>query len=209
MSDEIRVGRQPQYQPQYQPQQQMPRQDMNMGGGMPPQDPEPESSSKMPWIILGLVVVVIIVLGLVFRNQLFNHNGGSMAASSSGSASTVAGEQASGYQAIFLTNGQVYFGKITGGDTNYVTLDDIFYLQVVQPPLQGNGATSTAQSSTAQPQISLVKLGNELHGPVDEMHISRPQILFYEDMKTDSQVVKAIEAYKASNSATPTPTPSH
>jgi len=207
MSDEIRVGRQPQYQPQYQQPQPMPRQDMNMGGGMPPQEPESQGGSKMPWIILGLVVVVIIILGLVFRNQLFNHSGGTMTSTSG--TSTVAGEQASGYQAVFLTNGQVYFGKITGGDTNYVTLDDIFYLQVVQPPLQGNGATSTSQSATAQPQISLVKLGNELHGPVDEMHISRPQILFYEDMKTDSQVVKAIEAYKASNTPTPTPTPSH
>jgi hypothetical protein len=56
----------------------------------------------------------------------------------------------------------------------------------------------------------LVKLGNELHGPVDEMHISKAQILFYEDLKTDGQVVKAIQAYKANPAGTPAaaaPTP--
>ncbi len=149
-------------------------------------------TSKMPWVILGLVVVVLIIVGALFRNKLF---GGSTAMTTA---------KSSGYQAVFLTNGQVYFGKMAEGDTNYTMLKDIYYLQVVQqPPLQGSTATSTSQQ---QPQISLVKLGNELHGPVDEMHISRSQILFYEDMKSDSQVIKAIQSYKANptgNTATP------
>ena len=97
----------------------------------------------------------------------------------------------SGYQAIFLTNGQVYFGKLTNPDSDYVTLTDIYYLQV--GPQQGSATGSAAApSTTPAQQISLVKLGNELHGPVDEMHISRAQVLFYEDLKADGQVVKAI-----------------
>ena len=94
-------------------------------------------------------------------------------------------------------------------DNDYITLSDIFYLQVVQPPLQGTpqaGQPAAQTTPTAQPQISLVKLGNELHGPVDLMHISRAQVLFYEDLKGDGSVVKAIDAYKANPTGAPTPT---
>jgi hypothetical protein len=107
---------------------------------------------------------------------------------------------------VFLTNGQVYFGKIGSTAGEFITMSDIYYLQVVQPPLQGTPATGQpAPEGQAQPQISLVKLGNELHGPVDEMHISRAQVLFYEDLKADGSVVKAIDAYKANPTGTPTP----
>jgi len=145
----------------------------------------PKKSSKMPWVILVVVVVVLAVLGVLFRDKLFKGK---------------AAQQTSPYQAVFLTNGQVYFGKISGGDNNYVTLKDIYYLQVVQPPLQGQQGAAQTQATTSQDQqtqISLVKLGQELHGPVDEMHISRSQILFYEDLKNDGKVVEAIKSYQA------------
>lgn len=154
--------------------------------------PEPEGgSSKAPWIILAVVVVVIIVLGVLFRDKLF---GGSRPATD---------EQVSDYQAVFLTNGQVYFGTINSIGKEDVVLNDIFYLQVVQPPLQGTPQDpSQQQAQQQQPQISLVKLGNELHGPIDEMHINRQHILFYEDLKEESQVVQAIKQYKANPQGT-------
>jgi hypothetical protein len=192
MPDEIRVNRP---QAQFQHPQSMPRQDMSAM----PEMMEPQKSSKAPWIILAVVVVVLAVLAILFRGQLFK---------GSGAATTTADQQSSGYQAVFLTNGQVYFGKLANPNSDYPVLTDIYYLQVVQPPLQGQ-QNGQAAAATPQQQISLVKLGNELHGPVDEMHIAKAQILFYEDMKTDSQVVKAIQAYKANPSGTPavTPTP--
>jgi hypothetical protein len=171
------------------------------GAMMNNQEPMPQKNSKAPWIILAVVVVVIVILGIIFRGQLFKGSG-SMAMTSA------ADQQASGYQAVFLTNGQVYFGKMTGANSDYPTLTDIYYLQVVQqPPLQGTPQAGQT-APTPQQQISLVKLGNELHGPVDEMHIAKGQILFYEDMKTDSQVVKAIEAYKANPTGAAAPVPS-
>lgn len=161
--------------------------------------PEPKSGgSKMPWIILGIVVLVLIILGLVFRGQLFGKPGASNQTSST--AGTAA--KSSGYEAVFLTNGQVYFGKLSHPDSDYVTLDDIYYLQV--GPQQGSATAPNQPSSTPQQQISLVKLGNELHGPVDQMHISRSQVLFYEDLKADGQVVKAILQDKAA-ATTPAP----
>lgn len=146
-----------------------------------------KASSKMPWIVLLVVVVVIVILGVLFREKLFSKGGTTGTMSKSGA-----------YQAVFLTNGQVYFGKIEGMQDDFLTIKDIYYLQVVQPPLQGTPATGQqAPDTQAQPQISLVKLGNELHGPMDEMHVSRAQVLFYEDLKADGSVVKAIDAYKA------------
>jgi len=176
MADEMRTNRQPM-------QHQQARPDTGMQGDM-----QQQGGSKMPWVILGIVVVVLVVLGVLFRGQLFK-----------GPASTTTANS-SAYVAVFLTNGQVYFGKLTEANSDYPVLDDIYYLQV--GPSQGSGATTTPQQG-----ISLVKLGNELHGPVDEMHISKSQILFYEQLKSDGSVVKAIEAYKASPSGTPTPTP--
>lgn len=147
-------------------------------------------SSKMPWIILIVVVVAIVVLGFLFRDKLFTNK----------AATNVV--KSSGYEAVFLTNGQVYFGKLSDANKEYATLKDIFYLQVIQQPgLQSSGQTTTAEANT-QSQISLVKLGNELHGPVDEMHISKSQILFYEDLKEDGQVAKAIKDYKANPQGT-------
>ena len=118
-------------------------------------------------------------------------------------AATGTTQAPSGYQAIFLTNGQVYFGKLTNPDSDYVTLTDIYYLQV--GPQQGSGTAAVPTTTNAQQQISLVKLGNELHGPVDQMHISRAQVLFYEDLKSDGQVVKAILQDKAAATAPATP----
>jgi hypothetical protein len=135
--------------------------------------------SSLPWIILIIVITVLAVLGILFRESLF---------------SGAKDKNASDYQAIFLTNGQVYFGKMSSAHAKYVTLKDIFYLQVTQPALQGSQQTPT--QAQAQPQLQLVKLGNELHGPIDEMKINRDQILFFEDMKTDGKVVQAIEDYK-------------
>ncbi len=184
MSDEIRVSR-----PQTAPAMSQPVYQEVAASGKP---------SKMPWVILAVVVVVLLVVGVLFRDKLF----GAKSSQVKGLSMTNSAD----YQAIFLTNGQVYFGKITGMDNDYVTASDIYYLQVVQPPLQGTPAQGQApagQEQAQQPQISLVKLGNELHGPKDVMHISRAQILFYEDLKEEGSVVKAIKDYKANPTGAP------
>lgn len=138
--------------------------------------------SKVPWVILGVVVAVLVLVGVVFRGKLFMKN-------SAMKAKTEV-QKPSGYQAMFLTNGQVYFGKIVSMEKEFVTMNDIYYLQV--GPQQGSASQPGQAAQPAQQNITLVKLGNELHGPVDEMHINKAQLLFYEDLKEDGQVVKAI-----------------
>lgn len=130
-----------------------------------------EKSSKV-WIVI-ILVLVLAVIGWWWRGGV------------SGRGSF--GRAGDSYQAVFLTNNQVYFGKLADQDRAYVTLTDIFYLQVNQP----------LQPSQPNPNVSLVKLGNELHGPADWMEINRDQILFIENLRPDSQVVQGITKYKA------------
>lgn len=98
------------------------------------------------------------------------------------------------YQAVFLTNGQVYFGKLDNINNGYVQLSDIYYLQVTQDQIQEG-----ENDATADPSITLAKLGNELHGPEDTMYISRSQVLFWENLKDDGEVVTAISNFQSEN----------
>ncbi|MBI4032276.1 hypothetical protein HY374_01055 [Candidatus Berkelbacteria bacterium] len=99
------------------------------------------------------------------------------------------------FQAVFLTNGQVYFGKLKeAGKT--VTLSEIYYLQVqqpIQPAKEGE-----------QPDVKLVKLGSEVHGPEDRMRINKDQILFVESLKENGKVVDAIRRYQRGDTSSVT-----
>lgn len=93
------------------------------------------------------------------------------------------------WQAVFLTNGQVYFGKLETINRNFVVLTNIYYLQVSRPLQQPENAPQDEQ----QPNLNLIKLGDELHGPEDTMYIERNNIMFWENLKNNSNVVRAIE----------------
>jgi hypothetical protein len=96
-------------------------------------------------------------------------------------------------QAVFLNGGQVYFGKINNINSNFLRLSDIYYLRVNQQVQPGQPESQAAND------ISLVKLGCELHGPTDEMVINGEQVIFWENLKSDGQVAKAVEEYKKQN----------
>jgi hypothetical protein len=94
------------------------------------------------------------------------------------------------YKAIFLTNGQVYFGKVLNERGQFVKVRDIFYLQVRQTiqPIEGVGQQGQ--------NLDLIKLGQEVHQPTDEMRVNRDQILFIENLRPDSQIVTSIAQFK-------------
>jgi hypothetical protein len=103
-------------------------------------------------------------------------------------------------QAVFLTNGQVYFGKIKSINKDYINLQSIYYLNVnqqVQP--NQSSSSSNSNSSNSNQSVSLVKLGCELHGPTDQMIVNRTQVTFWENLKTDGQVSKAIATWVQQN----------
>ena len=141
--------------------------------------------------LTSLLTAAIIALVLVFA-FLFARGQG-MFGGTSGTLIKDSGTNISDYSAVFLTNGQVYFGKVYGRTAETVDLRNIYYLQVNQQ-VQPEQKASPSAAPTPQPQVSLVKLGNELHGPNDRMQISTNQVLFTESLKNDSKVVDAIRA---------------
>lgn len=97
------------------------------------------------------------------------------------------------FQAVFLDGGQVYFGSITELNNRYLTLENIFYLNV------SNSTVQPDTQNTANQQISLVKLGCELHGPDDSMVINRDKVQFWENLKADGKVTAAINTWAKEN----------
>ncbi len=96
-------------------------------------------------------------------------------------------------QAVFLNTGQVYFGNISSVNNEYFVLDNIYYLQTA------NADTTAANQTAASNNISLVKLGCELHQPYDRMVVNRDQVTFWENLKTDGQVAKAVKEFDDKN----------
>jgi hypothetical protein len=129
------------------------------------------------WVGVGLVAVVVLIL-LISAGYFMR-------------AKNKLNFDSSDFQAVFLSNGQVYFGKISDQRDQFIELSNIYYLQLKQP-LQNQG-----QDVLNQPDLTLIKLGNELHGPVDEMKINRDHVLFIENLRSDSKVTQAIEQFRA------------
>lgn len=148
-------------------------------------------------LVTGLVVVLLVLFFAV--KELKGLKGGDGMPKFSAGASSILSDNLKidqgKYQAVFLTNGQVYFGKIGIHDGSYVELDDIYYLQV-KPVLQQGDNGNDNKGQDQKTELSLVKLGNELHGPLDRMMINRDQIVFVEDLKDDSKVADAIHRYQ-------------
>lgn len=95
-------------------------------------------------------------------------------------------------QVVVIGEQQVpYFGKIVEINNRYVRLRDIYYFRVTKPIQPENPNQSQ--------DISLVKLGCELHGPFDEMVIRRDSVIFWENLKDDGQVAKAIKTFREQN----------
>jgi len=134
--------------------------------------------------LIAIIIVVVVIIVAVVGGALY------------WKSCKKAEAKTEGYQAVFLSNGQVYFGKISNLYSDYVGLSDIYYLQLTnqlqtqQPPATGD------QAAQQQQKLSLIKLGNELHGPKDTMYINQKHVLFIENLKDDSKVVQAINQYK-------------
>jgi hypothetical protein len=154
------------------------------GNSVPKNKKQPMTRRK---VIIKLLIGLVILAGLVIGVHYLYKQSNPSAVNSKG------------YQAVFLTNGQVYFGKMQQGHGDYVTVTDIYYLQVQQAQPTGTAVKDgeTNPQSAASADTQLVKLGQELHAPEDRMNISKDQILFWENIKDDGKVAKAISDYKA------------
>jgi hypothetical protein len=160
----------------------------------------PVSALRRIFVML-LLLVGLILLVLVVRTQLFRAGISTLFAPT---AAEVIDHSA--YQAVFLTNGATYFGKLQPQGDEWFLLSDAFYI-----------------SASDETGTQLIKRGNEAQGPKEPMIIPKAQILFIENLRDDGEIVTLIKKFKSGQiptgtapptsttarpSATPSPSPS-
>lgn len=91
------------------------------------------------------------------------------------------------YQAVFLTNDQIYFGHLVNVNSPFPILLDVYYVRITQ--------NETADGEKAKGQV--IRLGEaEPHGPENKMVLNRDHVLFWEDLRSDSVVLDTIMKLK-------------
>ena len=138
-------------------------------------------SSKLTGVLVVLAFIGLLLIGLTTFLTWNNFS----------SKMTLTDVEKDGYQAVFLNNGQVYFGKLQGAGSEYLKLTDVWYLRAAET--DSKEPSKLQESTSNSTDATIIKLGNEIHGPKDAMLISKSQVLFYENLKDDGKVVKAIK----------------
>jgi hypothetical protein len=101
-------------------------------------------------------------------------------------------------QAVFLSNGDSYFGDIVSINEEFIALKDVYY-----PPSRDS---LSQDSTTGKKKLTLQKLNDAIYGPDNTIYINREQVLYFGDMRANSKVNEAIEKYIQESNATPHPT---
>jgi hypothetical protein len=83
------------------------------------------------------------------------------------------------FQAVLLDTGLVYFGKISGMNTPYPVLRDVYYIQ------------TATNAQTKQTSNVLIRRGNEFHGPEFTVLEAR-HIVMVEPVGKNSKVAQLI-----------------
>lgn len=139
---------------------------------------------RLPFILGGIVVFIVLTLG--------GWLGWHQVTSSTPPIDT------SKYQAVFFTTGQVYFGKLSNVNGDYMQLTGVFYAQTNTSTSKDNTDTKTAQPANSN-DIQLIPLGEASYGPENKITIAKAQVMFYENLKSDSQAAKLIQQYLQSH----------
>ena len=134
----------------------------------------PEKKSLKKLFLLPIILILVVAIVAISGWSLLANKQTAVAPIDSGK-----------YQAVFSTSGLVYFGKLESLNSDYFKLSKAYYLQ---SPTTGTASTTDEESNDQK----LIKLSDAIHGPEDEMIIPKAQVLFYENLKTDSKVAQAI-----------------
>ncbi len=124
--------------------------------------------------LLGGIILVLLITSL---NGLFLISGNKQK-----TAENINIIDKNAYQAVFLSNNQIYFGHLSIESSDYLKLREVYYIQVIEGKNSKN---------------RLVRLGDtEPHGPNNEMTLYKGNIIFWENLRSDSQVVQGIQTLK-------------
>lgn len=116
------------------------------------------------FIVLAVIVVVVLVAVGVLIGVKF------LAGQPSGAA-------ASAYSAVYLTTGDIYYGKLSWFPWPH--LKNVYFLQ-------------RGQDAQGQTQLGLIPFMSSFWGPVDEVYLNPREVVFWTRLRNDSQVAKAL-----------------
>ena len=133
-------------------------------------------SKKFAFFFFLIVIVVLIIVGILIGLMVVGSHGGSDP------------NAPSPYTAVYMTSGDIYFGKLS--TFPHLRLMDVWYLE-----------RSTAQNG--QPQVGVAPFTSAFWGPVGDIEINSQSVLFYAPIKNGSQLVQAFENPSAVQRAAP------
>lgn len=119
------------------------------------------TGKKIFWGIVIIVVLVLIAAGVWMAVAASKNPNGE-----------------SPYSAVYLTSGDIYFGKLSWFPQPHLT--DVWYLQ-------------RTTDASGQAQVSVAPLKNVFWGPMDEVSLNASQILFTTRLSNSSQLVSGFE----------------
>jgi hypothetical protein len=131
------------------------------------EEPEPESPRGSSGIIF--IAALMVALAVIAAGWMVSHR------------SAVAFAET--YQAVLLSNGQTYFGRLEGYGTENPVLREVYYVQ-------------SGLNEQKQPTNILMRRGKEAwHGP-DRMYLNPRQIIMVEPVGPTSRVYELIRDLK-------------
>ena len=150
-------------------------------------DHKPEKASgkskQYNWLQLFNGIMLIAIAILVGCVALAMTRSGTSASSDTNESQLVKADK---YQAVFMQNGESYFGHIVTMNDQYIRLTHVYYL--------------TRNSDASNSDYTLIKLGcQQIHNPYDQIVINRAQIKFWENIQDDGTVVTNIKKFEKQN----------
>lgn len=88
-------------------------------------------------------------------------------------------------QVIYMANGQAYFGKLQNTNGTYLVVKTPYTAQSVKAE---NGQNASNDGTT-----SLLKVSAQVYGSDDSIAIKSDQVLFWQNLRSDSKVSQAIK----------------
>lgn len=142
--------------------------------------PKPKKARNLSWIKWAAIPVIIGLLGVAAWMLLPTRH------------SITAAIETDKYQAVFLSNGQVYFGKLTVVNGDYMQLTDVYYLERQITADTETETTGEPTEPTSDNNFQLLKYSDVLYGSEDAMIISQDDVIRFENLRSDGVVAKAI-----------------
>lgn len=136
----------------------------------------PKNRFVKPAIVVAIIIVLCVAGWIVWSNL---RDSGSVAIDSSK------------YQAVHLSSGNVFFGKLEIINDEHLKLTEVFYAETVESDQAAEGQQGGENTT------KLIPFEDYIYGPEDEMVIDRSQVVFFTNLKSDSGAGKLINDHKS------------